>query len=305
MKKRSVFRNKLTAILLSMAMVLPSMLQNTVVYAASDFAKVGGWMESIYAEISGVEDADVTEVSYEGAMTGSLTGEDLEYLVRSNGNGGVRIDIPGLKAGTYTLTVKVGSDILTKSDITVSSYDRSGYAHFNYADGVGAYNDDGTLKENAIVLYVTDENKNDVTVTCGDTTVTGIGNILNSAGQDTGSGKTSNGGAPNTNQSIIKKLALAGTPLVVRFIGTVSESGLYARGTFDASSEGLIDGLTDFNSVNNGGSLKDNGHMARIQSGRILPWRVSDMMRSLTAGASTICARAPIRILVRALRFAT
>ena len=44
----------------------------------------------------------------------------------------------------------------------VEAYDRSGYAHFNYTQGVGAYNDDGTLKDNAIVLYVTDQNKNSV-----------------------------------------------------------------------------------------------------------------------------------------------
>ncbi|MDE6701164.1 MAG: hypothetical protein K2K10_09180, partial [Acetatifactor sp.] len=94
--------------------------------SASDFSNVGGWNESIYAEIAGVKDADVTAVSWSGAMTGNLTGDDLTYLVRDNGNGGVRIDIPGLKAGTYTLTVKVGGSTLTKSDIEVYAYDRSG-----------------------------------------------------------------------------------------------------------------------------------------------------------------------------------
>ncbi|MDE7269418.1 MAG: InlB B-repeat-containing protein, partial [Acetatifactor sp.] len=211
--------------------------------SASDFSNVGGWNESIYAEIAGVTDADVTAVSWSGAMTGNLAGDDLTYLVRDNGNGGVRIDIPGLKAGTYTLTVKVGSSTLTKSNIEVYAYDRSGYAHFNYTEGVGAYNDDGTLKKNAIVLYVTDENKNTVSLSDGKTTVTGIGKILN-------------------NSSIFKNLAKAGKPLVVRFIGCVSETEFYERKPYDAKDAGKIDGLTDYVA----GS--DNGHMARIQSGK-------------------------------------
>ncbi|MDE7271134.1 MAG: InlB B-repeat-containing protein, partial [Acetatifactor sp.] len=236
--------------------------------SASDFSNVGGWNESIYAEIAGVTAADVTEVSWSGAMSGKLTGDDKTYLVRDNGNGGVRIDIPGLKAGTYTLTVKVGGSTLTKSGIEVYAYDRSGFAHFGYDEGVGAYNNDGTLKDNAIILYVTDKNKNDVTLTCNGITVKGIGNILNSVGQANSGGTTSNGGKPNTNQGIIRKLAEAGKPLVVRFIGCVSETGLYKKGTYDASDTGLIEGLTDYASLGNGGSVKDNGHMARIQSGK-------------------------------------
>lgn len=67
--------------------------------------------------------------------------------------------------------------------VRTDAFRRDGFAHFNYTDGVGAYNDDGTLKSNAIVLYVTDENKDTVSVTSKDgTTVTGIGNILNSVG---------------------------------------------------------------------------------------------------------------------------
>ncbi|MDE7253864.1 MAG: InlB B-repeat-containing protein, partial [Acetatifactor sp.] len=235
---------------------------------ASDFSSVGGWNESIYAEIAGVKDADVTAVSYSGTMNGSLTGDDLTYLVRDNGSSGVRIDIPGLKKGTYELKVTVGGNTLTKSGIEVYEYDRSGYAHFNYTRGVGAYNDDGTLKDKAVVLYVTDANKNDVTLTAGGVTVKGIGNILNSVGKDTGGGKTSNGGKPNTNQGVIQKLAAEGKPLVVRFVGTVSESGVRKKGSYTASDAGLIDGLTDYDSTGNGGSVGDNGHMARIQSGK-------------------------------------
>ncbi|MBD5521866.1 MAG: hypothetical protein HDR03_11735 [Lachnospiraceae bacterium] len=228
-----------------------------------------GWNESIYAEVSGIKAADVAEVSYSGDTNGELSEEDLQYLVRDKGNI-VRIDILGLKKnGTYSLTVKaLSGSTKTVDNIKVYAYDRSGYAHFNYTSGVGAYKDDGTLKEGAIVLYVTDQNKNDVELTVGSKTVKGIGNILNSVGQNTGNGTTSNGGKPNTNAGIIKALALTGKPLVVRFIGTVSESKLYSAGSWSAADAGEIDGLTDFDSTDNGGSVGDNGHMARIQSGK-------------------------------------
>ncbi|MDD5872647.1 MAG: hypothetical protein PUD90_04230 [Clostridia bacterium] len=241
------------------------------------FTSAGGFNESIYAQISGVKDSDITGVSYSGTASGELTGQDLEYLVRDNGNG-VRIDIPGVKPGTYTLTVTTKSGTITKSGISVDAQDRSGYAHFNYTAGVGAYNDDGSLKDNAIVLYVTDDNKNSVELTYGGITVKGIGNILNSVGKECGeaghegqckktSGKKTIYAKANTNQGIIQKLAENNVPLVVRFIGTVSDSGLYKRGTFDAST-GLIDGLTAYDGDDFGGSVGDNGHMARIKSGR-------------------------------------
>lgn len=219
---------------------------------ATAFSEVGGWLESLYAELPGLTDADITAVSYSGPMSGKLTGEDFTYLIRST-DSGVRIDIPGLTAGTYSLTVTTTSGTVTQEGIEVQAHDRSGFAHWNYTQGVGAYNDDGTLKEGAIVLYVTEENKNTVSVTSSDgTTVSGIGNILNSSGQDTGSGTSSKGGKANTNQGILKKLALDGTPLVVRIAGTVSAP----------------DGLTAWGSIDYGGNEDDNGSMARMQACR-------------------------------------
>ena len=216
--------------------------------SATAFSKVGGWNECIYAEIADVSDGDVKAVAYSGAMEGSLSGEDFEYLVRDM-EGGVRIDIPGLKAGQYTLSVTVGEAQIKEEGIKVYAYDRSGYAHFGYEEGVGAYNNDGTLKENARVIYVTDENKNTLTVTAGSRTVTGIGNILN---------KTAAG---NKNQSIMEKF---GCPVVFRFIGTVSDSGLYAPGEVDAAATGKIEGLIPY-ALN-----KTNGHMAGIVDGKNL-----------------------------------
>lgn len=164
---------------------------------------VGGWFESIYAELPGVTDSQVTAVHWSGAMEGSLTGDDLEYLVR-DGQNGVRIDIPGLKAGEYTLTVTANGADTTVSGIQVLAHDRSGFAHYNYTSGVGAYNDDGTLKPNAKVVYVTNENKDSVKLSVNGSTYTGLGSIL---GRSSG---------------VLNKLAKSGTPLVVRLVGNVT-----------------------------------------------------------------------------------
>ncbi len=174
----------------------------------------GGWLETAYAELKGVKAADVTAVSYSGAMAGALGENDLAYLVRDV-DGVVRIDIPGLKAGTYDLSVTAGGKDYTATGVKVEAHDRSGFAHYNYTEGVGAYNDDGTLKDNAIVLYVTDENKNEVTLSSKDEyremTVTGIGNILNSNNS-------------KVNLFLLRAIALhEKKPLVVRFIGTVTK----------------------------------------------------------------------------------
>ena len=276
-KIRKVFAKVVAGLLVvsNLAIAAPSM---TYAASATSFTTVGGWNEMMYATIKGVKDADVTAVSYSGPVSGSLAGEDFEYLVRDTSEG-VRVDVMGLKPGTYTLTVTTKSGTFTQSGIEVNEQDRSGYAHYNYTNGVGAYNDDGTLKDNAIVLYVTDENKNTVTLSYGGVTVSGIGNILNSvgkacgeAGHETECKKVSKGktyyGKGNTNQSILQLLAENNIPLVIRMVGAVSESGLYKTGTWAAANAGLIDGLTDYDSNDYGGSVGDNGHMARMKSAK-------------------------------------
>ena len=228
-----------------------------------------GNLESAAIEWDDTNAAGAT-VSYKLA-----TAADTEYvavdkeLIRQIDADTARVDVMGLKGGE-NYTFKVEASNLGKSivNLTIKSHDRSGFAHFNYTKGVGAYKDDGTLKDNAIVLYVTDETKNTVSLTYGGVTVTGIGNILNSVGQDVGGGLAANGGTTNTNKGILKVLADANIPLVVRFIGCVSDSGLYKQGTFAAGSVSLIDGLTVYNTTGNGGTKGDNGHMARMKSGK-------------------------------------
>ncbi|MCM1441796.1 MAG: GDSL-type esterase/lipase family protein, partial [Roseburia sp.] len=216
-------------------------------------AVAGGGLETIFAEIPDVADADVTAVKWSGTATGELTGEDLEYLVRDV-EGGVRIDIPGLKAGTYTLTVTVKGQDYVAEDLTVKAHDRSGFAHqtvdennvaTRYTEGVGAYKDDGTLKDDAIVLYVTDENKETVSISSQDEyremTVIGIGNILNSNNSKVNLFLLRAIGRDrydkDTNELIYK-----GRPLVIRFVGTVSTPAGVSEPSYSQDSNGEWDG---------------------------------------------------------------
>ena len=112
-----------------------------------------GWQESAY----------LTWEPFAGASSYNVYVNDKKIdaqLVRQYASY-FRADALGLKAGTYTLKVvpvnAEGTEIAganTASNIVVKNYNREGFAHFKYS-GVGAYNDDGTLKSNAKVLYIT------------------------------------------------------------------------------------------------------------------------------------------------------
>lgn len=232
-------------------LVVPAGAENVAVTMLAQ-----GWQETLCAQLTGVEDADVAAVAYvdQTGVETALSGEDFTYLVRDV-DGGVRIDIPGVKAGTYDLavTLKNGKRYVAE-DLEVRAYDRSGFAHkvhtwdaegnitgmVDYTEGVGAYNDDGTLKENATVLYVTEETKNTVSLTQG-FTVTGIGNILNCKGWDQNH--------QDPTRKLLKEMSAAHRPIVVRIIGTVTAP----------------EGVTDKASKGNGGATKDNGGMCIMQ----------------------------------------
>ncbi|MDE6773637.1 MAG: hypothetical protein K2J14_03320, partial [Treponemataceae bacterium] len=93
----------------------------------------------------------------------------------------VRADALGLKAGEHTIAVCAVGANNTKTKpstvkVTVIDHDRSGFA-FTGTKTPGAYNKDGTLKSNAVVIYLTDKNKSTVKATLGGKEYTGIKNI--------------------------------------------------------------------------------------------------------------------------------
>lgn len=173
-----------------------------------------GWQESAYLKWAPFEGASSYNV-YVGdkKIDAQLVRQYASYY---------RADVLGLKAGTYSVKVVPvnadGKEIAganTVSNLVVKNYNREGFAHFKY-DGVGAYNNDGTLKAGAKVLYVTAKTAKTVSTTVNTgklETITGLQSIIDaySKGKDT-------------------------TPIAFRIIGKVNLSDL---DHISSSAEGL------------------------------------------------------------------
>lgn len=138
-----------------------------------------GWQESAYLKWA----------PFEGASSYNVYVDDKKIdaqLIRQY-KSYYRADVLGLKAGTYSVKVvpvnAEGTEIAganTASNLVVKSYNREGFAHFKY-DGVGAYNNDGTLKAGAKVLYITAKTAKTVSTTVNTgkpETITGLQAII-------------------------------------------------------------------------------------------------------------------------------
>ena len=180
-----------------------------------------GYTEGAYAEFT--TDADNVLAYYKKSTDSSYTQIDKQLVRLVAGVG--RVDMVGLAAGTYTIKLVNSADstvVSETSNLTVTADDRSGYAHFGYTDGVGAYNDDGTLKNEAKVVYVTDATKNNV--------------------DEDGDGQ----GDGNTLAQILKA-ATGANPVVVRIIGRISAATWHAIATqgYSEATTSTIKGLND------------------------------------------------------------
>ena len=173
-----------------------------------------GWQESAYLKWAPFEGASSYNVYVDDKkIDAQLVRQYVSYY---------RADVLGLKAGTYSVKVvpvnAEGTEITganTASNLVVKSYNREGFAHFKYA-GVGAYNNDGTLKAGAKVLYITAKTAKTVSTTVNtgkQETITGLQSIIDaySKGKDT-------------------------TPIAFRIIGKVNLSDL---DHISSSAEGL------------------------------------------------------------------
>lgn len=156
-----------------------------------EISKIGGWFESGYAEWAPVSGASGYNVYYKSKSASNYTKAD-DMLVRNYGSH-VRVDVVGLPAGTYNLKVValkngVENGNGTTAAFSTKAYSRQGFAFAKQSttggSGIGAYNDNGSLKSDAVVLYVTEKSKSTVkmdviTSAKGATTAcTGISEIL-------------------------------------------------------------------------------------------------------------------------------
>ncbi|MBD9298666.1 MAG: pectate lyase [Prevotella sp.] len=160
----------------------------------TDKAKVSlktaqSWFQSAFVEWLPYEGATTYNVYVKGGQYSDFTKIDYQ-LVRDYGSYG-RADALGLKAGEYELKVvpvvndkEVVEAANIATGLKVRAHDRSGFA-FNTSKTPGAYNADGTLKSGAVVVYLTNDNIDKVTLDVqtsskGDkTTCTGLQNIIN------------------------------------------------------------------------------------------------------------------------------
>lgn len=145
-----------------------------------DIILAGYSFETIFLAWKPVAGADGYNVYCDGKKV------DAE-LIRNYGEY-YRCDILGLSAGEYTVevvpTVNGVEDAELKTSFKQSTVNhvREGFAFVNGTSS-GAYNDDGTLKSNARVLYVTNENKDTVSMDIaiskyGPEPIVGLQNIL-------------------------------------------------------------------------------------------------------------------------------
>ena len=230
---------------------------------------VGAYNESIYVTWQETTPSNA-KVYYKSAAAGDWLEVDAP-LVRAISGNEARVDVLGLSAGEYEVKIKTSgnTEITLPAPIPVSAYDRSGYAHFNYDKGVGAYKDNGTIKDGTLVIYVTEENKNDVLDSAYvDGKKVNISQFMDAKsassgvtlGQQKGIGELLNNRryAGNDRMNVgIAALCNEFGSVAIRIIGKVSAE---VSGTMDSS----IKGLTTYNSTENGGSVGDNGRMARM-----------------------------------------
>lgn len=198
----------------------PTVIAASAADSSVSFTEKAGYNEGAYACWSPVANASGYNVYCDNVQLDSM-------LIRQY-SGYFRADAVGLKAGNHTLKVvpviggKEDSSKAAEAAVTVTAHDRSGYG-FVGGSSSGAYNDDGTLKSDAVVVYVTDENKDTVTASLnaagkGEVVCTGIQNIITAY-----------------------KKGAEKRPLCVRFIGNITDPANMPKGDLmiDTATAGM------------------------------------------------------------------
>ena len=157
-----------------------------------------GWLESAYVEWQPVKNAEGYVAYVKEASASDDAYEKLDDTLIRQYADYWRADALGLKEGSYVMKVtavlKDGKTVSeSTSSLEVEKYDRSGFAfseNSKFQTASGAYNDDGTLKKNAQVIYVTPETAKTCTAVVNGKEVTGFQSILD-AKQSAGTKDTS------------------------------------------------------------------------------------------------------------------
>lgn len=204
--------------------------------------EASGWLETAFVKWQPVSGAQTYNVYYTG---NGFTDQKIDdQLIRSYGSY-FRADIPGLKAGTYTVKVKpvvngTEGTGATTGNLTVTAHDRNGFA-FDGGRVPGGYKADGTPKDNAVILYITQNTKNTISMNitgASSNPCIGLQNILYAIkkGKDT-------------------------RPFIIRLIGNITDMTVMEGGDVvienanNASSYVTIEGIGD-DAVANGWGVR-------------------------------------------------
>lgn len=223
-------------------LLVMALISATPTEAAVTITSSNGWFESAYVEWT-KEAGYSYNVYVSPAASNSWTKLDTE-LVREYSTYG-RADALGLVAGNYKMKVvpvqggtEITADAAETGSLAVIAHDRGGFAHFktasstfNPANGIGAYKNDGTLKDGAKVIYVTADNAKTITTDVvtnnkgGTTTGMGFQNIIN-----------------------LYQKGYDKTPITFRIIGTIKAADMDG---FGSSAEGVqIKGKGSYSEMN-------------------------------------------------------
>lgn len=216
--------------------------------AAVTVSASAGYAEGAYAEWQAVTNASGYNVYADGTKLDSM-------LIRQYA-GCFRVDALGLKAGSHTLKIvpvidgKEDTSKAAEAPVTTTAHDRSGFGWVNGTSS-GAYNEDGTLKSDATVIYVTEATKDSVSVTLPDKNgsavqLTGLQNII-------------------TNLKSNEKVG----PVCIRLIGNITDPADMAKGDLyvDAVTCGLtIEGVGTDTTFNGFGLVAKNSSNVEIRN---------------------------------------
>jgi Pectate lyase len=215
-------------LLFALALLLPSWAtaQSVTLNESS------GWLESAFVKWQPVSGAQSYNVYYSGE---GITDRKIDNQLIRSYDTYYRADVMGLKAGTYTIKVApvvsgVEGTATTTGSLTVLAQDRSGFA-FEGGHVPGGYKLDGTPKDGAVILYVTENNKNTVTLTVTGATTNpcvGLQTILDGF-----------------------KKGKDNRPLIVRLIGNITDLSYMADGDICIENANNVSGSITFEGVGN------------------------------------------------------
>ncbi len=191
-----------------------------------------GWLESAFVKWQPVAGAQSYNVYYSG---GGFTNKKIDSPLIRNYGSYFRADVLGLKAGSYTIKVApviagvegIGAET---GSLTVEAHDRTGFS-FSNGRVPGAYKADGTPKDNAVILYITENTKNKVSMTVA---------------------------SANTNPCVGLQAILDGfkkgkdnRPLIVRLVGQVKDLSLMYGGDIVIENANFASGYITMEGVGN------------------------------------------------------